>query len=118
MTTDTKRHTLIAVLALLAQWMGSSTAHAQQPPVVYYISMRGLQTEAVASFVVVVRAATAERATAVAGCDGRTYYATAADAAAISAARAAGELVQLHRGREGEAPGTTPIRCILDASGP
>ncbi len=118
MKTDTQRLTFIAMLVLLAAWLGAPIAHAQQPPVVYYISMRGLQTEAVASFVVVVRTTTAERATAVAGCDGRTYYATAADAAAVSAARANGELVQLHRGREGDPPGATPIRCILDASGP
>lgn len=95
----------------------TGAALAQQPAQVYYISMRGLQAELAPSYIVVVRVADAGRQTPIAGCDGRTYYATAADAATVAAARASGEVVQLHRGDQGGSPQNSRIVCIIDASG-
>lgn len=91
-------------------------AFADDPPL-YYVSMRGLTTEATPSFVTVVRTQTAERTTAIAGCDELTYYATAADAQTIATARANGEVVQLHRGAAGGSAQTSAIICIIDGSG-
>jgi len=92
-------------------------AFADDPPPVYYVSMRGLTTESAPSFVTVTREADATRATSLAGCDELTYYATAADAQTIATARAAGEVVQLHRGAQGGSPQSSAIVCIIDGAG-
>lgn len=102
-------------LALAAVIALSRPSEATEP--VFYISMRGLLTEAAPTFVVVEQAQTAQRTTAIAGCDGHTYYATATDAAAITTARANGEVVQLHRGPQGAPPQNSAIKCIIDAAG-
>jgi hypothetical protein len=91
-------------------------ALADDPPV-YYVSMRALTAESAASFVTVSREQTAERTTAIAGCDELTYYASASDAQSVATARANGELVQLHRGLQGQAPQTSAIICIIDDAG-
>jgi hypothetical protein len=104
-------------LALSALVAVNKHARADDPPPVYYISMRALQSETAPAYVIVVREATSERDTLIAGCDGRDYYATSTDAAAVSTARANGELVQLHYGRQGEPPQDSAIRCIIDAAG-
>lgn len=92
-------------------------AGADNPAHVYYISMRGLTTEAAPSFVVVSREQTSQRTATVTGCGGHNYYATPADAATVSTARANGEVVQLHRGQEGGTAQSSSIVCIIDASG-
>ena len=99
----------IAAFAALAQ--------AQADPPTYYLSMRGLTTEAVASFVLVTRTDDAAHSSPLAACDELTYYLTPADAAAVAASRAAGELVQLHRAETGQTPQQAAIMCILDAAG-
>lgn len=80
-------------------------------PPVHYVSMRSIATEATASFVLVVKTVTAERATSISGCDGVTYYATSADAQSVAAALANGEVVHLHRGTQGQQPQGMPIKC-------
>jgi len=88
----------------------------QPPPPVFYVSMRNLTAENAPSFVVVKKQADATHTVAVTGCNGRTYYATSADAATINAARTGGELVQLHRGQPNQ-PQSSAVMCILDGAG-
>lgn len=98
---------IFAVVAIVTLFRWDAMA----APPVFHVSMRSLSTEATPSFVLVVKTSTTERAMSVAGCDGTTYYATAADAEAIAAALANGEVVHLHRGSVGQAPETTSIKC-------
>jgi hypothetical protein len=65
----------------------------------------------------VMRQQDGTHAVAIAGCDDHTYYATAADAAAIATARSGGEVVQLHRGASGGTPEASAIMCVLDGQG-
>lgn len=110
------RHQHLAFILATACLLVSSAARANGD--VYYISMRGLQTEAVPSYVEVSAAPTAQRTTAVSACNGQSYYATPPDASTISTARAAGEVVHLHRGQAGAPPSVSRIICMIDAAGP
>ena len=83
----------------------------------YYLSMRNLTTETVPGFIAIKRTAAAPYTTALSGCDGRTYYATSANAATVAAARASGEVVQLHRAEAGQSPQQSVIVCLLDPAG-
>lgn len=109
------RNAKVFAAVLAAAIAGGSAAASESAT--YYISMRGLTVEAAATFVVVEAQASATRTAAIAGCDELTYYATPADAASVSAARAAGELVQLHRAGPGQTAQTSSIMCVLDAAG-
>lgn len=100
----------VLVIAVIAT-VGVCRWDAVAAPPVFHVSMRSLSTEVTASFVLVVRTATAERATSVSGCDGATYYASTADAQTIASALASGKVVHLHRGASAQAPETTPIKC-------
>lgn len=113
-----------AVLASTALFALQSPAFADDPPPPntsqYYVSMRALTATSsadVASYVTVKRQQDATHTVMVAGCDEHTYYATAADAAAITTARSGGEVVQLHRGPSGGTPQASAIMCVLDGQG-
>lgn len=112
---------LSVVLMGAALSLQSLSAFADDPPPPhpwdYYVSMRGLTTEMAPSFVSVVLVQNATHTVSLSGCDERTYYATAADATTIAAARAAGEVVQLHRAEPGDPPQASGIMCIIDGSG-
>lgn len=113
-----------AVLASTALFVLQNPAFADDPlppnTSQYYVSMRalsGTSSADVASYVTVKREPDAAHTVAVAGCDDRTYYASAADAAAIATARSGGEVVQLHRGPSGGTPQASAIMCVLDGQG-
>jgi hypothetical protein len=114
----------LGILALAVLIDAQISAFADDPPPPdthkYYVSMRALSATSsvdVASYVTVTREQDATHATAIAGCDERTYYATAADAAAITTARSAGEVVQLHRGAASGTPQASAIMCVIDGQG-
>lgn len=114
----------LVVIASAALFASQIPAFADDPPPPntsqYYVSMRaltGTSSADVASYVTVKRQQDATHASAIAGCDERTYYATAADAAAIATARSSGEVVQLHRGASGGTPQASAIMCVLDGQG-
>lgn len=121
--TDMKRGVLffsaIAASLSLATQSFSALSQEQPPssPSIYWVSMRGIATESAPSFAIVVPVADATRSMPIAGCDARTYYASATDGTAIASARAAGEVVQLHRGEPGSTPESSSIMCVIDGSG-
>ncbi len=110
-----RQSTFVVLGAALAA--AAFPAASQEVAPAYYFSMRNLKNESSASFVSVVLVTDASHPTAVGSCNGATFYASAADAAVILAARTSGEIVQVHRVEEGETPQTAPIVCVIDGSG-
>lgn len=79
----------------------------------YWISMRGITEDAQPSFVVAAFSSTGAYTSAFAGCNGHTFYLTAADAATVQASRSAGDTIQLHRGAPGTQPAQAGIVCLI-----
>jgi hypothetical protein len=81
----------------------------------YWISMRGITEDAQPSFVSLSYTQTGTYTVPFLGCHNRTYYLQSTDANAVSAARAAGETVQIHRGEPGTAPQQGTVICLIQA---
>jgi hypothetical protein len=102
---------LIAGLAL-APCAALATSPAQ---LLYWISMRGITEDAQPSYVAASYAQSGAYTTAFAGCNGHTFYLTAADAATVQAARTAGDTVQMHAGQPNTTVSQSGIICLIQA---
>ena len=81
----------------------------------YWVSMRGITEDASPSFVSLSYTQTGTYTTPFLGCHNRTYYLQSTSASVVSAARAAGETVQIHRGEPGTAPQQGTVICLIQA---
>lgn len=104
---------MVGAIAVLGLVMPAFATEPQDMS--YWISMRGITEDAQASFVGLSYVQSATYATPFAGCHGRTYYLQSGAAATVSASRAAGETVQIHRGEPGSAPQSSTVICLIQA---
>jgi hypothetical protein len=102
-----------AFMFAIACWIFPSTVLADDPPEVFFISMRSPDVEPVPRFVSVYEDQTQTVTEPIAGCDGNTYYATFDDASVITAALANGNSIELVTGSAGTAPQDAGVICII-----
>jgi hypothetical protein len=86
---------------------------ADDPPELFFISMRVPNLDPAPRFVSVYQDATDSVTEPVAGCDGNTYYATPDDAQVIAAALENGNSVELASGPQGTAAQDAGVLCII-----
>jgi hypothetical protein len=106
-----------AGLMLLAALVATGTVAVAQGTQAYWISMRGVATEAQAQFVPISPVITASHTVVFAGCRGRNWYLEPGAAATVQAARSAGETLQIHRGPAGSLPSGSTVICLIQADG-
>ena len=108
---------LLWMAALLCGLLASDQQSlADDPPTdEYFLSMRAMQVETEPRYVTASPVATDEQTEPVAACDGQTYYLTSNDAAAVSAALANANIVQLQTAAAGTQPQDSSIVCVLQA---
>ncbi len=82
----------------------------------YFIAMRAPQLEPAPRYVGASTGATETQTVAYAGCDGATYYLTPGDAAAVAAAIANANTVQMQIGAVGAPAESSSIMCLIQAS--
>ena len=82
----------------------------------YYISMRSPDVDATPRFITVTLDQSDAQSEPFAACDGETYYMTTDDKAALNAALANGNTVQLQDGPPETAAQDTSVVCLVQAS--
>lgn len=106
-----------ACFAILGKWMIlSAFADGFPPDEQYFVAMRIPQVDPVPRFVPISPSQTVDRATALSGCDGNTYYLTSPDAATVDVALSSGATVQIQVAEPGVAPEDTLVLCMVQAS--
>ena len=104
----------IFLFALLGLALAPMSARATAPEdLSYWISMRGITEDAQPSFVPAAYAQSGAYTVAFAGCNGHTFYLTPTDAATVTAARTAGDTVQMHGGEPGSTFAQSGIICLV-----
>jgi hypothetical protein len=89
---------------------------APPPSDSYFISMRSPDVDASPRYAGAVLDPTDDMSEPISGCDGETYYVTTDDKAAVMAAFANGNTVQLQDGPPGAAAADTSVICLMQAS--
>lgn len=109
----------LAVFTLCSTLLVAMPAGADDPPSPsddFFISMRAPDLDPAPRFVGVSPNPTDEQTVALESCDAKTYYLTPDDLAAVNAALANDNTVELQRGPDGSAPQDSSVLCLMQAS--
>jgi hypothetical protein len=108
---------LFASIIFLGTGTGSAFAGDPPPdPHLYFFSMRAPEVDLAPRYVAASRTPTEGNVAALEACDGQTYYLTVADAAAVRAAIANANTVQLQAADPGADAGQSGVVCLMQAS--
>lgn len=106
-----------ALLAVLAAAAPAALADDTAPDSrEYFFSMRAPSVDPAPRYVAASRDPVEGKTASVAGCDGATYYLSPADAAAVRAAMANENTVQLQAGEMGQGAQESRVACLMQAS--
>jgi hypothetical protein len=106
---------VVLLIAIVAFGMPSS-AMADDPPDVFFISMRAPDVEPVPRYISVYADPSDTATQPITGCDGNTYYAGWDDASVFTAALANGNNIELMTGDAGTAPQNAGAVCIIQTA--
>lgn len=91
-------------------------ADGEAPTDVYFLSMRSPDVDSSARYASLSLEASDEQSEPFSACDGVTYYLTQDDKAAVNAALANSNTVQLQMGPSGTAAQDSAVVCLVQAS--
>jgi hypothetical protein len=109
------RRPLAAALLLAALSISTSSRADPDPHKAYFIAMRAPVVDPAPRYVSASPTPVDGKPTAIAGCDGGTYYLSLADGAAVRAAITNANTVQLQIANPGDDPSSSRAVCLIQA---
>jgi len=110
------RRSWMGLAILGASFAASHADDSQAPTTQFYISMRAPDVDPSPRYAPASLAPADGKTADIQGCDGQTYYLSVADAAAVRAALANANTVQLQAADPGADASTSRVLCLMQSS--